>query len=149
MHATATLATPLGPLLLRGSDAGLHEAVFQDGAPLGSAAVPDCLREAHRQLAAYFGRELREFDLALAPLTGTEFQKRVWAALAGVGHGRTASYLELARRLGDEKAVRAVGAANGRNPLAIVVPCHRIVGADGSLTGYAGGLARKHWLLAC
>ena len=144
--ATATLLTPIGLLLLRGSEAGLHEVVFRDDAP-APAAVPDCLREAHRQLQAYFRRELREFNLPLAPLAGTAFQRRVWAALAGVAHGRTASYLDLARLLGDAKAVRAVGAANGQNPLAIVVPCHRIVGASGALTGYAGGLLRKRWLL--
>ncbi|RYY18546.1 MAG: methylated-DNA--[protein]-cysteine S-methyltransferase, partial [Cytophagaceae bacterium] len=119
--ATATLLTPIGPLLLRGSEAGLHEVVFQEDAP-ALAAVPDCLREAHRQLSAYFGRELREFDLVLAPLAGTEFQRRVWAALVGVKHGRTASYLDLARQLGAAGAVRAVGAANGQNPLLLVRP---------------------------
>ena len=150
MSALATLPTPIGLLLLRGSDAGLHEVGFQldtAGPDQPTGAVPDCLREAHRQLGAYFGRELREFDLPLAPLVGTDFQRRVWAALAGVAHGRTASYLEVARQLGDVKAVRAVGAANGQNPLAIVWPCHRIIGASGALTGYAGGLARKKWLL--
>lgn len=148
MPARATLPTPLGPLLLLGSDAGLHAVTFQ--LPNEASApdtVPDCLREAHRQLAAYFGRELRTFDLVLAPLMGTEFQRRVWAALDGIGHGRTASYLDLARRLGDAKAVRAVGTANGQNSLLVVRPCHRIIGAGGALTGYAGGLARKKWLL--
>ena len=149
MPALATLYSPVGMLTLHGSDAGLHEVDFRatSAAPTPAAAVPACLREAHRQLAAYFGRELRAFDLPLAPLVGTEFQRRVWAALAGIGHGRTASYLELAQRLGDPKAVRAVGAANGRNPLLVVWPCHRIVGAAGALTGYAGGLVRKQWLL--
>ena len=147
MSALATLPTPIGLLLLRGSDAGLHEVVFQPIAAGPVGAVPDCLREAHRQLSAYFGRELGEFDLPLAPLAGTDFQRRVWAALPGVTHVRTASYLDLARRLGDAKAVRAVGKANGQNPLAIVWPCHRVIGANGDLTGYAGGLARKKWLL--
>ena len=136
-------------LTLHGTDRGLHEVDFRptSAAPTPAAAVPTCLREAHRQLAAYFGRELREFDLLLAPLVGTEFQRRVWAALASIGHGRTASYLALAQQLGAPRAVRAVGAANGRNPLLLVWPCHRVVGAAGALTGYAGGLVRKQWLL--
>ncbi len=149
--ATAHLYSPIGLLELSGSDAGLHAVRFLDRdapAPTAPAAVPACLRAAHQQLAAYFGRELRAFDLACAPGTGTAFQRQVWAALADIGHGRTASYLDVAKRLGNPKAVRAVGAANGQNPIAIVCPCHRVVGADGSLTGYAGGLVRKRWLLA-
>ena len=151
MNATAYLASPLGLLALTGSGAGLSAVSFHHAAgptPTPAAAVPDCLREGHRQLQAYFGRELREFSLACAPMAGTDFQRQVWAALGGVGYGRTASYLDVARLLNNPKSVRAVGAANGQNPLAIVWPCHRIVGADGSLTGYSGGLARKQWLLA-
>jgi methylated-DNA-[protein]-cysteine S-methyltransferase len=110
-------------------------------------AVPTCLREAYHQLRAYFGRELRDFALTYAVIHGTDFQRRVWATLPSVGFGRTASYLDLARLLGNPAAVRAVGAANGQNPLAIVWPCHRIIGAGGQLTGYAGGLPRKKWLL--
>lgn len=136
---------------LRGSDAGLAAVRFLDHEappPTAPAAVSACLQEAHRQLRAYFGRELRDFSLAYAPAGGTAFQRQVWAALPAVAYGRTASYLDLAQQLGNPKAVRAVGAANGQNPLAVVWPCHRIVGADGSLTGYAGGLVRKRWLLA-
>jgi methylated-DNA-[protein]-cysteine S-methyltransferase len=150
MSATAYLASPLGLLALHGSDAGLSAVSFHgtEGlAPTPHAAVPECLREAHRQLQAYFGRELREFHLTYAPAFGTEFQRQVWMALAGIGYGRTASYLDVARLLNNPKSVRAVGAANGQNPLAIVWPCHRVVGADGSLTGYAGGMHRKKWLL--
>lgn len=150
MKATAYLDSPLGPLALTGSDAGLCAVGFHAGpesAPTAFDAVPACLREAHRQLRAYFGRELRTFDLTYAPTVGTDFQRRVWAALAGIGYGRTASYLDVARALANPQSVRAVGAANGQNPLAIVWPCHRVVGANGSLTGYAGGLARKKWLL--
>ncbi len=150
MNAAALLLTPLGPLALTGSEAGLSAVTFRDDAPgtvTSSAAVPACLRAAHQQLQAYFGRELREFDLTYAPVFGTDFQRQVWAALAGIGYGRTASYLDVAKRLNNPKSVRAVGAANGQNPLAIVWPCHRIIGADGSLTGYAGGLPRKKWLL--
>lgn len=147
----AYLYSPIGMVELRGSDAGLAAVRFLDheaAVPTPADAVPACLREPYRQLRAYFNRELREFSLTYAPAVGTAFQRRVWAALPAVAYGRTASYLDLAHRLGDPKAVRAVGAANGQNPLAIVWPCHRVVGADGSLTGYAGGLVRKRWLLA-
>jgi len=150
MSVTAYLDSPLGLVALTGSDAGLSAVGF-DGTeghvPTDCGAVPACLREGHRQLQAYFGRELRDFTLAYAPIFGTDFQRQVWTVLASVGYGRTASYLEVAKRLNNPKSVRAVGAANGQNPLAIVWPCHRIVGADGSLTGYAGGTHRKKWLL--
>jgi len=148
--AVTFLASPVGLLELRGTEAGLSAVLFRDdeASPVTpSEAVPTCLREATRQLQAYFGRELRAFDLAYDLQQGTEFQRRVWAALPAIGYGHTASYLDLARQLGDPKAVRAVGAANGQNPLAIVCPCHRVIGAGGQLTGYAGGLARKKWLL--
>jgi methylated-DNA-[protein]-cysteine S-methyltransferase len=150
MSTTAYLASPLGVLALRGSDAGLSAVSFHETEgqpPTALAAVPVCLQEAHRQLQAYFNRELREFQLTYAPAFGTEFQRQVWTALAGIGYGRTASYLDVARLLNNPKSVRAVGAANGQNPLAIVWPCHRVVGSDGSLTGYAGGMQRKKWLL--
>ncbi|SHL39548.1 methylated-DNA--[protein]-cysteine S-methyltransferase [Hymenobacter psychrotolerans] len=148
-EAVAFLASPLGPLRLRGTDAGLCAVEFlnEEAAETPSALVPASLREAHRQLRAYFGRELRDFTLTYDVQQGTDFQRRVWTALPGVGFGRTASYLDLARQLGNPAAVRAVGAANGQNPLAIVWPCHRIIGAGGQLTGYAGGLPRKKWLL--
>ncbi|WP_460501519.1 methylated-DNA--[protein]-cysteine S-methyltransferase [Hymenobacter agri] len=147
--ATATLLTPLGPLVLTGSDAGLSAVTFLNEAAeaTGPAAVADCLRPAHEQLRAYFGRELQKFDLTYAPAFGTDFQRQVWQALLGIGYGRTASYLDVAKLLNNPKSVRAVGAANGQNPLAIVWPCHRVVGSDGSLTGYAGGMHRKKWLL--
>ncbi len=104
------------------------------------------LEEVQRQLAAYFAGELRRFDLPLA-LDGTVFQRRVWQRLLSVEYGETASYQTIADSIGNPKAVRAVGAANGRNPVAIVVPCHRIVGSSGQLIGYGGGLWRKEWLL--
>jgi len=150
MNATAHLSSPLGLLSLAGSDAGLSAVSFhgtEGHEPTAFGAVPQGLQEAHRQLAAYFRRELRDFNLTYAPTVGTEFQRQVWTALAGIGYGRTASYLDVARLLNNPKSVRAVGAANGQNPLAIVWPCHRIIGADGSLTGYAGGMHRKKWLL--
>jgi methylated-DNA-[protein]-cysteine S-methyltransferase len=104
------------------------------------------LDEARRQLEAYFAGELRDFDLPLAP-EGSEFQLRVWEQLRAIPYGETISYGELARRVGDPAAARAVGLANGRNPLPVIVPCHRVIGADGSLTGFGGGLERKRRLL--
>ena len=104
------------------------------------------LDEARRQLTAYFAGRLRAFDLPLAP-NGTDFQRRVWVELTKIPFGTTVSYGELARRLSNAAAVRAVGAANGRNPIPIIVPCHRVIGSNGSLTGFGGGLPRKQWLL--
>lgn len=146
--------TPVGPLRLAADDAGLHEIRFcdPDAAPPSPAAGngsggEEVLAETVRQLRAYFAGERRSFDLPLTP-TGSEFQLAVWRGLRDIPYGRTESYGELARRIGRPKAIRAVGAANGANPLPIVVPCHRVIGADGSLTGYGGGLERKRTLLA-
>lgn len=139
-------ATPLGPLWLSASDAGLQRIGFD--APVGVVAgAHPLLDAARRQLDDYLAGRRRRFELALAP-AGTPFQQRVWQALIAIPHGSTCSYRAIAQRIGVPAAVRAVGAANGRNPIAIVVPCHRVIGADGSLTGYAGGLERKRWLLA-
>jgi methylated-DNA-[protein]-cysteine S-methyltransferase len=104
------------------------------------------LAEARNELAAYFAGRLREFRVPLAP-NGTDFQRRVWTALSRIPYGTTISYADLARRVASLAAVRAVGAANGRNPIPIIVPCHRVIGSDGSLTGFGGGLERKRWLL--
>jgi methylated-DNA-[protein]-cysteine S-methyltransferase len=145
------MATPLGPLLL----VGTGEALTAIGLPSGRGAMPadpawvaaDApFAEAVRQLTAYFAGARREFDLPLAP-AGTPFQLRVWRALLDVPYGQTESYSALARRIGRPAAVRAVGAANGRNPLPIVIPCHRVIGRDGRLVGYGGGLAAKETLL--
>jgi methylated-DNA-[protein]-cysteine S-methyltransferase len=105
------------------------------------------LMETRKQLTAYFTGKLRAFDLPLAP-NGTEFQRKVWMALTKIPYGETISYADLARRIRSAAAIRAVGAANGRNPIPIIVPCHRVIGSDGSLTGFGGGLDRKRWLLA-
>ncbi len=147
--ALAYLNSPLGTIALQGTDAGLTAVRFLDEPQPETvlAAVPECLREAYQQVTAYFNRELRDFHLPYDVTQGTDFQRRVWATLPGVEFGRTASYLDLARQLGNPGAVRAVGAANGQNPLGLVWPCHRIIGASGQLTGYAGGLWRKKWLL--
>lgn len=109
-------------------------------------SIQQLLQQACAQLAAYFAHELRQFDLPLAP-GGTAFQQQVWQQLALLEYGSTASYGDLAGRLGKPSAMRAVGAANGRNPIAIIVPCHRVIAANGRLTGYAGGLSHKLWLL--
>ncbi|MEO8674596.1 MAG: methylated-DNA--[protein]-cysteine S-methyltransferase [Casimicrobiaceae bacterium] len=146
--------SPLGRMRLTAVREGLTSISF-DGdryaPPLDSAWVRDpsfpALRRAAMQLTAYFAGERRVFELPLAP-TGTPFQRTVWDAIAAVPAGDTISYAELARRSGHPGSARAAGAATGRNPIAIVVPCHRIIGADGSLTGYAGGLDRKRALLA-
>jgi methylated-DNA-[protein]-cysteine S-methyltransferase len=152
MPAYATVDTPVGPLLLVAGDGGLQEIRFGAGGdpkPLGEewqACETEVLSEARAQLAAYFAGRLREFDLPLAP-RGGPFELRVWQALLEIPYGTTCSYSDIARRLGNPGASRAVGAANGRNPLPIVVPCHRVIGADGSLTGYGGGLETKRYLL--
>lgn len=145
------LDTPIGRLLVARRPAGLYAIRFErDGTPAapepGWRYVDALEGEAVAQLAAYFAGALRRFDLPLAP-EGTPFQQAVWAALCEIPYGRTITYAELARRIGRPRAVRAVGAANGRNPLPIVVPCHRVIGSDGTLTGYAGGLAVKEALL--
>jgi methylated-DNA-[protein]-cysteine S-methyltransferase len=138
----------VGELTLVASPHGLRRILWAGQAPREAAVhdTSDVLAEAGRQLQAYFAGDLRRFDLPL-DLVGTEFQVAAWHALADIPYGTTISYGEQARRLGRPKAVRAVGAANGRNPLPIVLPCHRIVGADGSLVGFGGGLPRKRVLL--
>lgn len=149
-----SIASPLGTMLLAAADDALFAIDFTDSrnvAPIGSdwRRDPDypALRGAKAQLNEYFAGARKAFDLPLAA-RGTPFQRRVWAAIATVPFGSTLSYAELARRAGAPAAVRAAGAATGRNPWAIVVPCHRIVGSGGALTGYAGGLERKRALLA-
>ena len=146
------MESPVGPLLLTGDAQGLHSLSFEkskraegvqsawqeDKAPFG---------EVIRQLRAYFGGKLKEFDVPVA-LDGTEFQLCVWGALRTIPYGETISYGQLAQRIGNPKAVRAVGLANGANPIPIIVPCHRVIGSNGSLTGFGGGLANKKKLLA-
>ncbi len=145
------LSTPVGVLFLAGAEDALRRVEFAGGATARGAqcdwrrdATP--FRAALEQLRAYFAGELTRFELPLDP-HGTEFQRRAWAALREIPHGETRSYAEQARRIGRPAAVRAIGAANGRNPLAIVVPCHRVIGSDGSLTGFGGGLEVKRQLL--
>lgn len=149
-----TTASPVGELTLVASGAGLAAVLWPNDDPRRVRLGPRTWDEAHpvlcaaeRQLAAYFAGRLRSFDLPLDP-AGTAFQRQVWQALQAIPYGETRSYGALAAALGRPSAARAVGAANGRNPLSIVVPCHRVVGAGGALTGFAGGLAIKARLLA-
>jgi methylated-DNA-[protein]-cysteine S-methyltransferase len=140
--------SPIGPLTLIGGPAGLSELRFPGkGRPLDEAhRDPDALTSAVSQLDEYFAGRRQQFDLKL-DLTGTPFQLAVWQALSQIPYGTTVSYGDVARTISRADRVRAVGAANGRNPIAIIVPCHRVIGADGSLTGYGGGLHRKRALL--
>lgn len=149
MHQ-AVCPSPLGDLRIATDGRGrLLRIDFPGQGKLANNAVADPGRCAHvaAQLAAWFAGELTEFTLELLP-AGTPFQLAAWRALREIPFGRTASYQEQARRLGNPRAVRAVGAANGANPIPIVVPCHRVIGKDGALTGFGGGLAAKRWLLA-
>ena len=149
--AYAVLESPIGPLTVAGSEGAVVRIAFPihppDPQALGWRRSPAELAEPLRQLDAYFAGELQRFDLILQP-QGTPFQLSVWRALQAIPFGEAVSYAEIAARIGKPAAVRAVGAANGRNPLPIVVPCHRVIGKDGSLTGFGGGLPAKQWLLA-
>jgi methylated-DNA-[protein]-cysteine S-methyltransferase len=146
------MESPTGRLLLAADEVGLRFILFADGREPATPrpnwredAAP--LRETIRQLRAFFAGKLREFDLPLAP-EGPAFHGRVWRELCNIPYGETISYGELARRIGSPNAFRAVGRANGANPIAIVIPCHRVIGSNGKLTGYGGGLPRKELLLA-
>jgi methylated-DNA-[protein]-cysteine S-methyltransferase len=140
--------TPIGNLVLAADDAGLRHILFAaDHIPPGWTLDPAFLAAARQQISEYFAGMRQVFDLPLAP-AGTPFQQRVWRALVEIPYGRTASYGALAQRIGKPGAARAVGLANNRNPLPIVIPCHRVIGANGSLTGYGGGLPVKEHLLA-
>ncbi len=137
--------SPLGITKIVGDVNGISEISVSDEGEV-SVSIPKELKHAVIQLQEYFEGKRNDFNLKLNP-KGTEFQQRVWQELCNIPFGKTLSYLELSKKLGDVKAIRAVAAANGKNPLWIVVPCHRVIGTDGSLTGYAGGLGRKKWLL--
>ncbi|WP_298246851.1 methylated-DNA--[protein]-cysteine S-methyltransferase [uncultured Christiangramia sp.] len=141
----ASIKTPLGIATILGDENGIHEIKVDDSTE-ESSEIPEVLKSVILQLQQYFSGKRQSFDLQLNP-KGTDFQKKVWEELKNIPYGATVSYLDLSRKLGDEKAIRAVASANGKNPLWIVVPCHRVIGSDGSLSGYAGGLHRKKWLL--
>jgi methylated-DNA-[protein]-cysteine S-methyltransferase len=147
----ATMESPVGSLRLVAEEMGLRMVWFLRGRAKQKPHEDWKEDEAffidvRRQLQEYFAGELREFDIPLL-MEGTEFQKRVWKTLQTIPYGETISYGELAKKIGDSKAVRAVGAANGQNPIPIIVPCHRVIGSDGSLTGFGGGIENKRKLL--
>lgn len=147
-----TIDSPVGRLLLAGDGSTLRLLWFVNGRHVATpdptwTEAPRAFRDVASQLSAYFAGRLRAFDVPLDP-GGTPFQSRVWRALLDIPYGETESYGALARRIGDAKAVRAVGLANGANPISIIIPCHRVIGANGSLTGYGGGLPIKRALLA-
>ena len=146
--------TPIGTAKITGDNNGIQTITFiTDNLDEGNLITigledenPECLRECVLQLKEYFQGKRTSFNLLLNP-QGTKFQKLVWKGLSTIPYGKTISYLAQSKKIGDIKAVRAVAAANGKNPISIIVPCHRVIGSDGSLTGYAGGVWRKKWLL--
>lgn len=142
---TCFINSPLGITKIVGDENGISEiSVTSEGAI--SETIPIELQEAVSQLGDYFDGKRKDFNFKLNP-KGTDFQQKVWQELLHIPFGKTISYLDLSKKLGDVKAIRAVASANGKNPLWIIIPCHRVIGTDGSLTGYAGGLWRKKWLL--
>ena len=142
---TVAINTPLGIAQITGDANGITQISVIDEGDV-SSEIPTGLQNAVTELNDYFQGKRTHFDFKLNP-KGTEFQQKVWQALLEIPYGKTCSYMDLSKKLGDVKAIRAVASANGKNPLWIVVPCHRVIGTDGSLTGYAGGLWRKKWLL--
>lgn len=147
MNYQCYLSTPLGWLEIVTDAHFLLKTTFIGGnRGVDSKDSPDILIESRKQLAAYFDKKQTRFSIPLKPV-GTPFQQTVWDALVQVSFGQRMSYLALSKKLGDVKAIRAVASANGANPIAVIIPCHRIIGSNGQLTGYAGGLWRKEWLL--
>ena len=143
---TCFIETPLGPTKIVGDHNGIASVSILNTKEEISEIIPESLLDCATQLKAYFNNQLKDFDLKLNP-EGTDFQKKVWKQLETIPYGKTISYQELSKQLGDVKAIRAVANANGKNPLWIIIPCHRVIGSNGKLTGYAGGLQRKQWLL--
>lgn len=143
---TCIIRSPLGFTKIVGNEEGITSISILNSDEITTDIIPLELEDCVHQLNEYFDGKRTQFDLQLNP-EGTDFQKKVWNQLQTIPYGKTISYLQLSQQLGDVKAIRAVANANGRNPLWIVIPCHRVIGSDGSLTGYAGGLHRKQWLL--
>ena len=145
--AITFLETPIGVLKIVGDENAIKWVGFtEEGARSTDGKVPNVVRTAKHQLKEYFEGKRKEFDIPVDP-DGTEFQKSVWENLLEIPFGKTSTYAKQAVKMGDIKKIRAVGGANGKNPIAIIIPCHRIIGTDGSLTGYASGIERKEWLL--
>jgi len=145
-NLTAYYKTPIGIAKIVGDKNGVQTITVLDEDIKISKEIPEILKDCTQQLDEYFKGTRTSFNLKLNP-QGTDFQQKVWAELLNVPFGKTRTYLEQSKKIGDVKAIRAVASANGKNPLWIVIPCHRIIGSDGSLTGYAGGIWRKKWLL--
>ncbi len=145
MQETVFINSPLGFTKIVGDEQGISIISILEEGEL-SIRIPTELKEAVSQIQEYFDKKRTDFTFKLCP-KGTEFQQKVWKQLLDIPFGKTISYLELSKKLGDVKAIRAAASASGKNPLWIVIPCHRVIGTDGSLTGYAGGLWRKKWLL--
>ncbi len=143
---TAFLNTPIGNLEITGNDEGIVSIAFTDATEIVSSDIPNCLKDCVRQLQEYFSGQRNTFSLVLQP-TGTNFQKKVWNSIQNIPFGKTTSYKEQSSVLDTTKAIRAIANANAKNPLLIVIPCHRIIGSNGELTGYSGGRYRKKWLL--
>ena len=148
---TTFYKTPIGTAQIVGDENGIQSVSvldedFSTALEMTKSEVPDCFKECILQLEQYFNGERTEFDLKLNP-QGTTFQKKVWDELLNIPYNKTRTYLEQSKALGDVKAIRAVASANGKNPIWIIIPCHRVIGSDGALTGYAGGIWRKKWLL--
>jgi len=147
MEVTRTYySSPIGWLEISGNEKGISSINYLENDPEQGFARPECLEECARQLDEYFHHKRKSFDLDLQP-GGTAFQSGVWQQLQRIPFGETISYIDLARKIGNTGAVRAVGHANGQNPINIIIPCHRVIGANGKLTGYGGGLWRKQWLI--
>lgn len=146
MNFTSKYYTEIGWLKISGDENSIHSVLFQDAEPVISTGLPAHFSNLNLQLDEYFKNRRWVFDVPLNP-SGTDFQKKVWQELQKIPFGKTISYLQLARQLGNEKVIRAAASANGKNPVSILIPCHRVIGTDGSLTGYAGGLHRKKYLL--
>lgn len=149
-YKTTYYKTPIGTAKIEGDEDGIVSiSVLDDDTSTTlseQTEIPKCLQECVLQLGEYFNETRKEFDLKLNP-QGTEFQKRVWNELLEISFGKSRTYLQQSKELGNVKAIRAVASANGKNPIWIIIPCHRVIGSDGSLTGYAGGIWRKKWLL--
>lgn len=145
---TAVINSPLGKIELKGDENGLAAVIFSDELSIETKEeeIPSELEQTVVQLKQYFDEKITQFDLKLNP-QGTIFQQKVWRQLATIPFGKTCSYMDIARQLGDAKVIRAAASANGKNPISIIIPCHRVIGSDHSLTGYAGGIWRKKWLL--
>jgi methylated-DNA-[protein]-cysteine S-methyltransferase len=146
MNFTSKYKSEIGWLKIKGNEFEIHSISFQDVEPQADSILPQIAEKLHQSLDQYFQSGIWNFCFDLKPF-GTEFQQKVWKELQKIPFGKTISYLDLAQKLGDEKVIRAAASANGKNPIAILIPCHRVIGKDGSLTGYAGGMHRKKFLL--